>query len=239
MRTSVHKEKQRGFSQKGMSFTELIVTIGMTVLLAGIGYVTYSHYFQVTGKLNALHQVGAHALERMQVCVEESVLNTGTENLLPVDRNADGDTTDPEDWKGCDSKARLGLADCEECEEPRVGGDVICMTIKTGKFSQCVAYQPAGQYYAFKITLNQKVCVHARGLTSTACTVDSDCGPGMRCTTISGGVSQCEDLIGRSAIWPVVPCDEDRDCEEYGARLNCLDSYGECRQLGPMYVKCL
>lgn len=237
MRTSVHKEKQRGFSQKGMSFTELIVVIGMTVLLTSIGYVTYRYYFHVTGKLNALYQVGAHVLQRMQICSEESVLNMGAENLLPVDRNTDGDTTDPEDWKGCNSKARLGLVDCEECEEPLTDGNLICVTIKTGKFSLCVNYQVGhNMYHHFKTTVNQKACVHSRGLTTIACTADSDCGPDSRCTTISGGVSLCEDLIGRTVAWPIVLCDEDTDCEP---GLYCLDSHGKCGVRSPTDAKCL
>ena len=241
VRTSHYKGKQRGFSQKGLSFVELIVTIGMTVLLASIGYVAYMYYFQVTGKLNALHQVGAHVLERIQICTEESVLNTGNENLLPVDGNGDGDTVDPEDWKGCDSKERLNLVDCDGCEEPLVRDDPvtgsrrICMTIKNGKFSMCVGYRPVGgAINRFKITINRKVCVQARGLTSTACVADSDCASGEKCVTISG-VGQCEDPSGRSAVWPFMACEEDADC---GTGLNCLESLGECQTYG-IHIKCV
>ena len=236
VRTPGYKGKQKGFSQKGVSFAELIVAIGMTVLLASIGYVAYMYYFQVIGKLNALHQVGSHVLERIQICAEESVLNTGTENLLPVDMNSDGDTTDPEDWKGCNSKARLDLVDCDECEEPLAVEGRICMTIKGGKFSQCVGYRPTGgAVNRFKITVNHKVCVQARGLTATACTADSECATGEKCVTISG-VGVCEDPSGRSAVWPLIPCDKDTDC---GTGLNCLESLGECQQINPTNVKCV
>ena len=231
--------------QKGMSFTELIVALGISVLLAGIGYVAYIHFFQVTAKLNALHQIGTHVLERMIICTEEAVLNTGQEILLPVDMNGDGDTTDDEDWQGCDSKEDLGLVDCDECEEPLVlddntrpdHGRRICMTIKNDRFSQCVGYRPVGSAInRFKLSVNRKVCVQARGLTTTACTSDADCDTanGEKCVTI-GGNQVCENPRGRSPVWPYVDCEEDDDC---GTGLKCLEREGECQTVGSI-VKCV
>ncbi|MCY4513380.1 MAG: prepilin-type N-terminal cleavage/methylation domain-containing protein [Bdellovibrionales bacterium] len=230
--TSNDKEDHKSLSRKGLTIMELIVVLGIMSVLASIGTVAYLYFFQVTGKLSVLHQIGAHALSRMQICSEESVLNTSSENLLPVDKSSppDGDTTDPEDWKGCNSKARLNLTDCDECEEPEVAADggSICMTMKNDKFSQCVGYSPKGGTYRFQVTVSRKVCVQARGLTTTACAADSDCAAGERCVSISGN-NVCENPSGRSAVWPYVDCDDNTDCE---SGFNCLENLGECQTDG-------
>ena len=230
------KKNCKGLRQKGMSFTELLVALGISALLAAIGYIAYMYFFQVTTKLNALNQIGTYVLERIIICTEEAVLNTGNENLLPVDSNRDG-VIDNNDWQGCDSKEKLGLVDCNECEEPLVttDGRRICMTIKNDRFSQCVGYRPTGgAINRFKITVNRKICVQARGLTATACTSDADCASGEKCVTVSGN-QVCEDSSGRSALWPYVDCESDADC---GTGLKCLESQGECQAHGSI-VKCL
>ena len=239
--------------RKGMSFTELIVALGISALLAGIGYMSYIYFFQVTAKLNALHQIGAHVLERIMICTEEAVLNTGKETLgsvyvdldSTVDSDGDGNFTndeDKEDWKGCDTKQDLNLTDCEECKAPKVVEGRFCMTIKNDRYSMCVGYRPTGgAINRFKITVNRKVCVQARGLTTTACTSDADCDTtnNEKCVTIGSGSSSsqmCENPQGRSALWPLIDCEDDADC---GTGANCLESQGECQQINPTVVKCV
>ena len=222
IKDSVDKKSHRRFRHKGLTMIELIVALGVMSILSGIGYISYLKYFQV-GKLTALHQVGVHVLSRMQICVEESVLNTGTENLLPSGN-----------WRGCNSKARLNLADCDGCEEPLTVNGSICMTMKKDKFSQCVGYNPTGTIsHRFRITVNEKVCVH-RNLTVTSCTADSDCGVGENCVTVNGS-SVCEKPSGHSAVWPYMNCNSDADCD---SGFKCFQGQGQCRQVNSTTVDC-
>ena len=221
------RKNYRKLRHKGLTMMELIVVLCIMALLSGIGSVAFLKYLKV-GKLTALHQIGVHVLSRMQICTEESVLNTGAENLLPVDRNSDGDTTDPVDWKGCNSKARLNLADCEECAEPLVGDGIICITMTDGNSSQCVGYNPTGDLsHRFRITVSKKVCVNL-GLTATPCVTDSDCGAGENCVTASG-IRVCEKPSNRSAVWPYMECDSDANCD---SGFKCFQGQGQCQTIG-------
>ena len=253
-----NKKNRKHLKQTGMSFTELIVALGIATLLTGVGYMSYIYFFQVTAKLNAFHQIGAHVLQRMMICAEEAVLNTGQEKLIwyedldpAVDSDGDGNPAndkDKEKWKGCNTKSDLNLTDCEECKVPKISEDGrrICMTIKKDRLSQCVGYRPTGAAAnRFKITVNRKVCVQARGLTGTACTADSDCDTtnGEKCLITSGSsppAGVCEDPKGRSAVWPYVDCESDDDCSSTNTK--CLEGQGKCEAFvdagGNNSVKC-
>ena len=181
------------FHRKGMTFTELIVSLGIVALLMGISSVSFLYYYNVTGKLAALQQIGADVLQKMQICTERTILETGGENLLPKDLNGDGDTTDPGEG-GCDSKQKLNLNNCDECAEPLTQNTRICMTITKGKLSQCVSYRPSATYAnRYKASLNYKVCSQARSATAwhpiwpyITCETDSDCESPLVCKKQTG-----------------------------------------------------
>ena len=172
------------FYQKGMTFTELIVSLGIVALLMGISSLSYMYYYEVTGKLSALQQIGGDVLQKMQICAERAVLETGGENLMPIDLNGDGDKTDPGE-KGCNSKKKLKLQNCDECAEPLTENTRMCMTITKGSLSQCVSYRPSADWAnRYKTSVNRKVCSQKRSSVF-------------------------------HPIWPYMPCKTDSDCESH------------------------
>ena len=213
----------KSLKQKGLSFVELLTVVGIIGVLAVVGSITYVEHVSVTGNLSALQQIGGHVLQQMQRCVETSVLNTGKEMVKHDDVNGDG-KVDSGEWPGCGSRKLLHLQRCEECETLKTSwyskthGGRICMTIKKGRFSQCVGYRALPEskaVYRFKINVNHKVCAQKRSSTA------------------------------HSALWPYVPCDSHKDCCEANTdsaceteNLICATGQGECQIVGTNVVGC-
>ena len=188
--------KIRKTIKKGLTFIEAMTVLGIMLILSGAAYFGYIYHYDVTGKLATLNHLGINALQKMQNCLEMSVVQTGTESFDPIPPNT-GTT-----WPGCDSKLKLGLQDCEDCSEPLItSNQIICLEITNGKFKQCVAYRhPSAAWNTdkpFKVTVNYKVCVkrYASGASAVSavwpykpCTANSDCETGQECPAKRLGV---------------------------------------------------
>lgn len=185
--------------QKGLTFLELLAAVGIISILTGMIYIGYGKYV-LSARLGALHRQGTHILNQMQKCVEESILSTGRESILPVDMSdpLNGDTTDPEDWKGCGSKEALELQQCEECKNPKASAGSICIRIEKGELNQCVGYTPGDSTYRMEVTVDRGTCAYDR----------------------TGG--------RHSAVWPYKVCGSDSDCTSLDSNLKCIAGRGQC-----------
>ena len=202
----MNKNHNLFFRKPGFTITEVLVTVGIIGLLAAVGYQGYLYHYDVTGRLSALQQLGTQAIHRMQICVEQGVLNTGKETFEAV-----AGTT----WQGCDTKEKLSLHNCEACAEPQLNTPkvALCMEITQGRFTQCVAYRiNSGISIArpYKVTVNNdqgnfKVC-GKRPSTSTAWTA-----------------------AAVNSVWPYRPCDSHKDCCDANTDSACAAKGLECR----------
>ena len=196
-------QNQELFYQRlGFTITEVLVTVGIIGLLTAVGYQGYLYQYDVTGKLSALQQLGTQAIHRMQICVEQGILNTGKETFEAVSGTK---------WQGCDTKEKLSFHSCQDCAQPQLNTPkvALCMEITQGRFTQCVAYR-IGMGRPYKATVNDdqgsfKVC-GSRPNTSTAWT----------------------DSAAR-AVWPYRPCDSHKDCCDAGTDSACAAAGRECR----------
>lgn len=188
----------------GFTFTEVLTVMGIMGILATIGYQTYIYHYNVTAKLSALQKLGTQAVNQMQICVEQAILNTGKETFEAVGA-----------WSGCNSKALLNLQSCLDCQAPQLSTSkkALCMQITQGDLKQCVAYRIDGVDRLYKATVNSKVCVK-RPNTSTAwtdasvtsvwpyipCDADKDCcdaNTNSACSNLGYG---CKTFQGECAL---------------------------------------
>ena len=170
----------------GLSHLELLIVVAIVSILTGVAYMGYNKYSGVTARLAVLQQLGDEALQRMQSCLEMSIMNTGTE-----------------DFSQCNTKEKLGLQSCKECSSPVVSTNpsfkTLCMEMTKDRFTQCVAYRLSTAGWnvdaPFAVTINHKVCVerYHTGATNVSavwpyesCGSNSDCDTGQICRQLQG-----------------------------------------------------
>lgn len=178
----IDKNSKLSARNPGFTITEVIVTVGIIGILATISHQYYIHHYDITGKLASLQKLGTQALHQMQICLEQSVVHTGTENFEAVAGKK---------WDGCTTKALLSLQQCEGCSSPQLNTakNALCMEIKKDRFKQCVSYYIGSDPITHKKAIDIKACVRKIGSGTKVsavwpykpCTANSDCKTGQLC----------------------------------------------------------